>query len=82
MIYFRHAHGTATQVDIPDSVTEIGSWTCHNNLLLQVVIPDSVVTIGERAFSLNPLTHVSVPARVSTTDSFSRKFSNFLEMLP
>lgn len=39
-----------TSVEIPDSITKIGSYAFYGNSLTMAIIPDSVVNIGESAF--------------------------------
>ncbi len=55
-----------SDVIIPSSVTEIGSYTFANcSSLTSITIPSSVTTIGSYAFAYSGLTSVVIPASVT-----------------
>ena len=56
------------EVEIPDTVTEIGSYAFHNFLELKKInIPNSVTKIGEGAFYLcNSLVSITIPNSVTS----------------
>jgi hypothetical protein len=56
--------GSIVAVQIPDSITYIGSRAFINNQLTSVTIPASVTFIGDNAFENNQLTSVVIPASV------------------
>jgi hypothetical protein len=67
-----------TSVEIPDSVTNIGSWVFAGNQLESVTIPSSVTDIGNEAFYNNNLTSVEIPDSVTYVGSYAFE-SNELE---
>lgn len=53
-----------TSVNIPNSVTSIGSYAFSNTNITSINIPDSVTSIGRNAFSNVPLTSVIIPSSI------------------
>lgn len=65
--------GRQGQVDIPDSVTNIGNWAFAGCVKLSAVnIADSVTRIGVRAFYLcNKLTSIHIPDSVTSIGAYA-----------
>ena len=58
--------GALTKIEIPDSVTEIGSAAFYNGGLTSIVIPDNVTEIAENTFNGNAqLASVTLPSGVA-----------------
>ena len=55
-----------TSVEIPNSVTSIGSHAFCNSGLTSVTIPNSVTSIGSYAFGYSGLTSVTIPNSVTS----------------
>jgi hypothetical protein len=61
-----------TNINIPNSVTSIGSSALSNCFSLKsVTIPNSVTSIGDEAFSGCPLTSVTIPDSVTEIGDFA-----------
>ena len=52
------------QIEIPDTVTEIGEMAFAGARLTSLDIPESVVKIGRKAFHLHHLTELTIPGNV------------------
>ena len=52
------------QIEIPDTVTEIGDMAFAGARLTSLDIPESVVKIGRKAFHLHHLTELTIPGNV------------------
>ena len=63
--------GTATVVDIPEGVTEIGSYAFLNSTVQEVTLPSTLTTIGEYAFAQSALTSITIPDSVTTIEAFA-----------
>ncbi len=50
-----------TSVQLPNTLTYIGSEAFRSNQLTSVSIPNSVTAIGEKAFASNQLTNIALP---------------------
>ena len=61
------------EVEIPDTVTEIGSYAFHNFLELKKInIPNSVTRIGQGAFYLcNSLVSITIPNSVTSIGEYA-----------
>ena len=70
---YRSFIGGIEEVEIPDTVTEIGSYAFHNFLELKKInIPNSVTRIGLGAFLLcKSLVSVTIPNSVTSIESYA-----------
>ena len=70
---YRSFIGGIEEVEIPDTVTEIGSYAFHNFLELKKInIPNSVTRIGQGAFSwCSSLTSIAIPESVTSIESYA-----------
>lgn len=54
--------GDVRSITLPDSLTEIGSYSFHSCKISNIIIPDNITKIGEYAFSdCKSLTNVTIP---------------------
>lgn len=72
-----------TSLEIPDNVTEIGSYAfAYWSGLTNVIIPNGVTTIGERSFqNCSGLTNITIPESVTTIEQYAFYLGNHLETI-
>ena len=78
---YRSFIGGIEEVEIPDTVTEIGSYAFHNFLELKKInIPNSVTRIGHDAFYLcRSLVSVTIPNSVTSIGHFAFNYCRNLK---
>jgi hypothetical protein len=60
-----------TSVNIPDSVSSIGSYAFANNQLTSVTIPNQVTAIANSTFAYNQLIGIIIPENVTVIGSYA-----------
>jgi len=70
---YAFAYTKISKIDIPDTVTSIGSYAFSNCTLLQTVeLPSSLITISTYAFNYcYLLTKITIPSSVTTIESYA-----------
>ena len=63
--------GTATEVVIPEGVTEIDDRAFLSSNVQQVKLPSTLENIGEYAFAQSALTSITIPESVATIGAFA-----------
>ena len=63
--------GTDTELEIPEGVTEIGSYAFLNSTVQEVKLPSTLTTIGEYAFQNSALTSIMIPASVTNIGEYA-----------
>ncbi|BFP39437.1 hypothetical protein FGF1_02820 [Flavobacteriaceae bacterium GF1] len=69
-----------TSVDIPITVTSIGSHAFAENELSEVTIPDGVTSIGHSTFRNNRLTEVTLPNSVTSIGGWAFRHNQLTEV--
>lgn len=63
--------GTATELEIPEGVTEIADSAFRNSTVQKVTLPFTLETIGEYAFENSALTSITIPESVTTIENYA-----------
>jgi len=63
-------------INLPDSLTEIGSFAFNKCGLREIVIPDSVVSIGDRSFGYCPLDKITIGSGLSSLHGWAFSVSS------